>query len=303
MDVCVFVKYRYTKIGIYKKQTNIFLQKYGICNSQILLNVFLKGRKVMGKSTSVINQKGGVGKTTVTVNLSVATSISYKEAPVLLIDLDPQGHATKAVRNGDKQNLKAESIALFNDEHVEPMKVRDNLYLIGANKKLGGANSMPPAVMFDFVNQVKKYKEEGYTIFIDNNPTNHFLQVSGCLVSEAALIITEAEVLSFDSMADIISDIEKIKKQNSSLDIIGYVLNKVKRRKVSKDLINALHSSFQDDDDPFVLEIPDRVVVSDSYAKWKSVCEYAPKDEVTKRYFQLAKMVHDKLYSEIREIA
>jgi chromosome partitioning protein len=255
----------------------------------------------MGKSVSVTNQKGGVGKTTTAVNLSIAFSVTYKSKPVLLIDLDPQGHATKSLRDGDKLNITAESFNLFKDQHVTPMQVRDNLFLIGANKKLDGVRALPNTSMFDFVEQVEQYKKEGYTIIIDTNPMNQFLQVSAGLVSEGALIVTEAEILSFDSMKDVQEDITKIKKQNATLEVIGYVINKIKNRKVSRCLKNALIASFKKSNDPFIVEIPDRVVVSDSYTKWQPVCEYAPKNDVTKLYFQLAEKVHNKLYVKSNE--
>ena len=93
----------------------------------------------MPKIIAVINQKGGVGKTTITFNL--AKGLAGKGANVLVIDNDPQGNLTGAFLN-DPTKLKANVLDLYSGERTEikPEKINDNLFLIGANIHLSHRN-------------------------------------------------------------------------------------------------------------------------------------------------------------------
>lgn len=247
----------------------------------------------MGHVISINNQKGGVGKTTISVNLAcaLAESIGPKKQKILLIDLDPQGHATMGVNGGNKDKIRAESVSLFHGEYVEPMKVRNNLYLLGANKKLGVASKMDNHAMFDFTDQIRRYKEDDYIIIIDNNPFQPFLNTSSLLASDSVIVVSEAEVYSFEGMGELHKSIRIVQKQNKELKIMGYVLNKCKRRNISRDLKEGLKKNFKLESDPFVIEIPDNVIVPESCTVWESVVEYAPKHKMTTIYRNLADKV------------
>ncbi|WP_425667830.1 ParA family protein (plasmid) [Vibrio tubiashii] len=183
----------------------------------------------MGIIISIANQKGGVGKTSVCVNLGKTMSIQGKRC--LFLDFDPQNNL------GDTLAPELASMEGFaNGEHpsnvfymfsgiveAQPYVVNDFIHVMGSSKKLA---SVTQDNMFDFADSLDKIKDNYDYIFIDCPPSVGALQHTALAVSERVLIVTQAEGQSIKGVDKLMNTQSQIKKRlNPELEVIGIVIN------------------------------------------------------------------------------
>ena len=186
---------------------------------------------------SIICQKGGVGKTTLSVNIS--DIFSRKGKKTLLIDLDPQGNSTTYLYKNKDQSLFS-SLDLI--EKKDPLvlekipQVRENLYLIQSNQSLKRLISEKLPVGSALYRRKRKGEFEQFdTVIIDTPPAMNSLVHEGIYISDYYLIPTRAEYLSIEGVGQAIEYVKTVISNNKNINpvFLGVVLNAVDKRRSS----------------------------------------------------------------------
>jgi len=181
----------------------------------------------MGRIISVVNQKGGVGKTTTAVNLTAA--LHELGVKVLLCDFDPQANATSGM-GVDKRKIKHSVY----DVVIDQVPVRDAIVstqfgdVLPASSDLAGAAVELIGVehrerqLDAALNQVKKDYD---LIFIDCPPSLELLTLNGLCASDAILVPVQCEYYALEGLSDLMATLRMVKKKmNPRLDIFGVAL-------------------------------------------------------------------------------
>tara|TARA_B000000460_G_scaffold117421_1_gene82587 strand:+ start:52 stop:852 length:801 start_codon:yes stop_codon:yes gene_type:complete len=192
---------------------------------------------------SIINQKGGVGKTTTVINL--ATALAFLKKKVLVVDLDPQGNATTGFGLSNTDNVKTIYDVLNGncnfDEAIKDSKI-ENLKIISSNVDLSGlevemANEDRRAFLLkDRIESFAHSQKNDFSyIFIDCPPSLSFLTIMSLVVAKSLIVPLQTEFFALEGLSQLIKTIDRIKiKLNPNLDIRGILLTMYdKRNKLS----------------------------------------------------------------------
>jgi ATPases involved in chromosome partitioning len=182
------------------------------------------------KTICIFNQKGGVGKTTTTINL--CASLAMKGHRVLILDIDPQGNTTSGL-GIDKSNLKysiydvlTSDIAV--DDAIIQTEILENLYLIPSNKELSGAEV--ELISFNnreniLKNKLNELKNNYDYIFIDCPPSLGILTINALCTSDSVLIPIQCEYYALEGVGQLYNTIQLVKKSlNKKIFIEGVIM-------------------------------------------------------------------------------
>ena len=209
----------------------------------------------MQKIISVINQKGGVGKTTTVINLSTALAELGKK--ILVIDLDPQGNATTGLgvsSSDNEKNIYKVIIGQTDPNNcIKPSCVK-NLDLIGSNVNLSGLEvetATDPKRAFllkEVLEQNKNLFSKYDNVFIDCPPSLSLLTVMSLVVADELLVPLQTEFFALEGISQLVKTIERIKiNLNTDLDIRGILLTMFdKRNKLSNQVDDEARKYFKD---------------------------------------------------------
>ena len=209
-----------------------------------------------GSIISVINQKGGVGKTTTVINL--ATALAKKGKKILVIDLDPQGNATTGLGKSNNDEEKSIYNVLIGKTAVHKAIQESSvpgLDLIGSNVNLSGlevetANDANRAFLLKEVlgKEDDSYLDRYENIFIDCPPSLSLLTVMSLVSADEILIPLQTEFFALEGISQLVKTIDRIKvKLNPALGIRGVLLTMFdKRNKLSLQVDSEARKHFKD---------------------------------------------------------
>ena len=246
---------------------------------------------------AVINQKGGVGKTTTVVNL--AASLSILGQKILVIDLDPQGNATTGLgksnndENNNIYNLLIKKKKLLNV--IQKTNI-SNLDIIGSNVNLSGlevetANDSNRAFLLKEIlkGENKKIIESYDNVFIDCPPSLSLLTIMALVASDEILVPLQTEFFALEGISQLVKTIDRIKVSlNPSLEIRGILLTMFdKRNKLSQQVDQEARNFFKDK--VYFNVIPRNVRLSEAPSHGEPCVFYDPLCSGSKAYSHLAR--------------
>lgn len=225
---------------------------------------------------SIANQKGGVGKTTITFNL--AKVLAQKDYKVLAIDNDPQGNLTGAFLE-DPDTLKANLLDLYEEKVIkDPHKIQSNLDLIGADIGLSKVVENNFEVIYRLSEGLDGLKGNYDFVLIDCLPSFGYLNMAALNASDYVLIPVKPAKFSLMGLKDLFATIDKTKKRiNKKLKVLGIILNLVEPTNVAQAIEQALRESYVDL--VFDSKISKRTKLEESPSFQQSIAEYDPKGQ------------------------
>lgn len=232
---------------------------------------------------AVANQKGGVGKTTISYNLAQAISMN-RRCRLLVVDNDPQGNLTSSFLENPKQ-LTANILEAYDCKPVRPMQISKNLYLFGSNITLAPVAERDFQVVFRLKEALENLQDQFNYAIIDCMPSFGHLHLAALNAADYVLIPVKPAPYSLAGMKDLMSTIKQAKKYfNSKLKILGIIINQVDGRKpvMEREMEKVLRETYKD----MVLKAKTnkRIKVSESPAFQKAIITYDPNGPASKEF-------------------
>ena len=240
---------------------------------------------------SVVNQKGGVGKSTTVVNLGAALSqMGYK---TLIIDCDPQGNATTglgiqkaAIKYGSYNML----LGPMSDKKNIPKSI-ENLFVLGAGEELIGAEvelTNQKNREYRLRDSIAAISGEFDYILIDCPPSLGFLTINAMTASNGLIVPLQCEYYALEGLSQLLKTMKAIKKSlNPFLNEWRILLTMYdKRNNLSKQVVEEVHTHFSSL--IFEVVIPRNVRLSEAPSYGKPISLYAPQSIGAKAYDALA---------------
>lgn len=254
----------------------------------------------MGEAIAIANQKGGVGKTTLALNLGAA--LAEKGKKLLLVDLDPQGHLTEGCGLKDKYTEPGDNLADFitkktkenissiiypaeNFEvipsNIAVFTVERQLILQRAGQKRIKGLLDPIMPYYDFV-------------LIDCPPTLGELTDNALVATQKVLVPIQAEDTSVRALEILFDEIATLKQAiGIHIEILAIVPNLFSKNLVSKRILKDLRETFPDQAIPF--EIRRRIALVKSWHQGKSIFSYDSRSDIANNFRQLAEHIISKV--------
>jgi len=256
------------------------------------------------KIIAICNQKGGVTKTTTTVNLGVGLARQGKR--VLIVDADPQADATTSLGWPEQDKLPVTLAGLLeksmNDEPIAPgegiLHHAEGVDLVPSGIELSGLELSLVTTMsreFALRDYLAQVKGDNDYVLIDTMPSLGMLTVNALAAADSVLIPVQAQYLSAKGMTQLVRTIGKVKKQiNPALKIDGILLTLVDvRTNFARDIANLLRQNYGGVLRIFNTQIPLAVKAAETSATGTSIFTHDKNGKIAQAYENLAKEVND----------
>jgi chromosome partitioning protein len=254
-------------------------------------------KTVTQKIVAVVNQKGGVGKSTTAIN--VAAQLADSKNSVLLVDADPQGNATSGLGVPKEQSAQTTYDVLRGDVQLAKAVSETNvaqLFVLPANSNLAGAE-------VELVNQSerefalsKSLSSAAYEyIFIDCPPSLGLLTINALTAAHYVLIPVQAEYYALEGLSQLLNTIQAVKQStNPSLELLGIVLTMFdKRNSLSEQVEQEVRNYFGES--LFKTIIPRNVRLAEAPSYGRTIYEHDRWSKGARAYKALAKEVRTRL--------
>ena len=252
----------------------------------------------MAKIIAIANQKGGVGKTTTTVNLSACVAALGKK--VLCVDIDPQGNCTSGLGVNKEEPEHSVYDVLING--VEPgdavvPTVAENLFLLCARKELSGAEvELVNALSRETVlkRALTKVRDEYDYIFIDCPPSLGLLTINALTAADTLLAPIQCEYYALEGLSDLMNTVKLVRTHlNPALDVEGVVLTMFDARtNLSEQVVVEVKKFFRNK--VYSTIIPRSVRLGEAPSFGLPINQYDPKSVGAKAYDALARELTGK---------
>src|SRR3989338_1435343 len=252
----------------------------------------------MTKIVSIVNQKGGVGKTTTAMNL--AAYLADLGSFVLLVDMDPQANASSGL-GLQRDNLKHgiyEALSgqkrfhdvIFNTDHTSLRVVPATANLAGANIELVDVERRE----FKLSDLLEEVRHAYDYIIIDCPPSLGLLTINSLVAADELLIPVQAEYYALEGLGQLLQTIGLIRENiKPDITILGAVITMFdKRTRLSEDIMHELYKYFPDR--IFRSVIPRTVRLAEAPSFGKSILHYEPSGKGAKAYERLAEEVLER---------
>jgi len=246
----------------------------------------------MGRIIAIVNQKGGVGKTTTCVNLASAVSKLGKK--VLAIDMDPQGNLTSGFGIDKKELEMTVYDVLINNVDIDDVIKRysdNDLYILPSNVDLAGAEIELVSMIareYRLKKGIEKIKDSYDFIFIDCPPSLGLLTINALTCADSIIVPIQCEYYALEGLSQLINTVNLVKKHlNESLQIDGVVLTMFdSRTNLSVEVVEEVKKYFGEK--VFMSIIPRNVRLSEAPSFGVPGIFYDPESKGAKAYLDLA---------------
>ena len=254
----------------------------------------------MAQVITIANRKGGVGKTTTTLNL--ACSLRELGKKILVIDLDPQANLTRCFDVENSENIKTVGHLLTAELEEESYSVEeyilsyDEMDIIPSSIFLSAVETQMRSetgserILSEIINQIREHYDY---ILIDTSPSLNILNINALCASDSVLITADTQLFAIVGISELLKTIQKIKKRvNASLTIKGILLTMCDNRtNLSKLLTQQVEEMYQGKIAVFKTKIPKTVKVGEAIYSGQSIKKYAKGSSVDIAYDNLAKEI------------
>ena len=255
----------------------------------------------MAQVITIANRKGGVGKTTTTLNL--ACSLRELGKKILVIDLDPQANLTRCFDVENTENIKTRGHLLITEMEEEESylvedytKSYDEIDIIPSSVYLSAVETQmrietgSERILSEIVNQAKEHYDY---ILIDTSPSLNILTINALCASDSVLITADTQLFAIVGIGELLKTVQKIKKRvNASLKVKGILLTMCDNRtNLSKTLTEQVEEMYQKKIKVFQTKIPKTVKVGEAIYSGQSIKNYAKGSSVDIAYDNLAKEI------------